>query len=385
MNDNKSAYRKTILFYLLITIVSLTAHAADNRYERIDSVVQNLMAKYEVVGISVAVVKDNKHTYSHSWGLRDRESSTELKNDDCFRVFSISKSFIATAIMQLLEKRRLNLNDDVSIHLGRQLRNPHFPDIPITIEMLLCHRSSINDTQGYSKSLDILYPEHNADYAQSFNAIQPGSSYQYCNLNYNILGAVIENITGIRFDYYIQTNILFPLGLHGFYDMAESSGHNIAQAYQYSETKRSYVHNSSAYACLSAPYILGESTPLLSPCGGIKMSAVELAEYMRLHMNMGKINGKRLLRKRHERQMWAIRSPENNYGLAFIHYYDIIPEEELIGHRGGGYGINTSMFFCPEKKFGFVILCNGINTSLISHYRFHCTMVRLLYDTIIRT
>ena len=92
MNDIKFVCRKAIALYLLIIIACLTATAADNRYEQLDSAVQILMAKYEAIGISVAVVKDNKQIYSHSWGLRDRESSIGLKDDDYFRIFSISKS-----------------------------------------------------------------------------------------------------------------------------------------------------------------------------------------------------------------------------------------------------------------------------------------------------
>lgn len=375
-----------VIFLWFVTVCGHPVIPALDYSGRLDSAVTALMTRYEAVGLSVAVVKSNRIFYHHSWGVRDKEKMIPLQDDDVFRLFSISKSFISTAIMQLVEQKRLALDDDIRRYLPWVNRNPRFPDIPITIEMLLCHRSSINDSQGYLSDFDMLRPERNMSYGQCYNQERPGSAYYYSNVNYNLLGAVIEKVTQMRFDEYIIANILHPLGLHGFYDMSQMGKRHFAQAYQYSTPKQGYQRNASAYAPLSkelSSYVLGETTPLLSPCGGLKLNAAELAEYMMMHMNKGKLRGHRIVKKKSERQMWKVRSTESNYGLALIHYYDIIDGEELIGHRGAGYGINTSMFFNPKKKYGFVILCNGVNTSLIDHYPFHRTLVRILYENII--
>ena len=158
---------------------------------KIESDILRIMQKHEVVGMSVAVVKDGDIAYSKSFGLKDRENSVPLKEEDLFRIASISKSFSATAIMQLVEARKVSLQDDFSKLVGFRVRNPKFPETVITLKMVLSHTSSINDSQGYFE-LDVIDPSRNADWAKSYNDYEPGKGYRYCNLNFNMTGAVIS-------------------------------------------------------------------------------------------------------------------------------------------------------------------------------------------------
>ena len=106
-----------------------------------------------VVGLSVAVVKNNKIIYNHSFGYKDLDQRLPLQNDNIFRIASISKSFTSTAIMQLVAKKQISLDQDVSELVGFKIRNPKFPNTIITLKMLLSHRSSINDSEGYFSSV----------------------------------------------------------------------------------------------------------------------------------------------------------------------------------------------------------------------------------------
>ena len=116
--------------------------------------------------------------------------------------------------MQLVDKRKLRLDDDVSKLAGCTIRNPKFPDKIITLRMLLSHTSSINDSQGYFDMIAI-NPDKNPDWAKCYNNYEPGTNYQYCNYNYNIAGTILERISGERFDHYITKHILAPLGIYG--------------------------------------------------------------------------------------------------------------------------------------------------------------------------
>ena len=82
--------------------------------------------------------------------------------------------------------------------------------------MLLSHRSSLNDSEGYF-SLDSLNPAPNPNWAKCYSNYEPGTGYRYCNLNFNMVGAVIEKLSGERFDVSVKKRVLNPLGLQAGY------------------------------------------------------------------------------------------------------------------------------------------------------------------------
>jgi hypothetical protein len=169
-----------------------------------------VMEKYNAVGAALAVVKEGKIIYAHSFGLKDLENKKPLTDQDIFRIASISKSFSATSIMQLVEAGKISLNDDFGDLVGFKIRNPKFPDQRITLKMALSHTSSLNDSQGYL-NLDVINPDKNPNWAKCYNGYAPGSKFDYCNLNFNMIGAIIEKKSGERFDYYVK-NLLTTIG-----------------------------------------------------------------------------------------------------------------------------------------------------------------------------
>ena len=105
-----------------------------------------VMEKNSAVGLAVAVVKGGEIIYTQSFGYKSLEDSTLLAEGDVFRIASISKSFTTTALLTLMEKGLINLDQDVSELTGFPVRNPAFPDVVITVKMLLSHTSSLNDS-----------------------------------------------------------------------------------------------------------------------------------------------------------------------------------------------------------------------------------------------
>lgn len=323
----------------------------------------SIMEKYDAVGLAVAVVKDGKPFYVKSMGKKNLQDSVPLEDNDVFRIASISKSFTATAIMQLAEEGRLSLDDDVNDLVGFAVRHPAYPETVITLRMLLSHTSAISDRQGYF-TLNVIDPAKNPDWARCYNGYEPGTEYQYCNLNYNMAGTIVEKISGERFDRYIKRHILDPLGVYGGYCIDSLDRSRFITLYTYDSLSKEMKAAPAAYAPRSeeiANYVIGYSTPVFSPTGGMKISASGLATYMTMHMNSGTWNGARILSAESAGQMRTPVAEKAGYGLALMTTEKLIPGERLTGHTGSAYGLYSAMFFQPEKKFGIVVITNGCN------------------------
>jgi len=344
------------------------------------------MQEIPVMGLSVAVVKNNKIIYTHSFGTKSRENNVPLTNDCIFRIASISKSFSATSIMQLAERKKLYIDQDVSELIGFKVRNPKFPETVITLRLMMSHLSSINDSQGYF-SLDAINPEKNPNWAKSYSHYEPGKGYAYCNLNFNMIGAIIEKISGERFDQYVIKHVLDPLGLYGGYDVDGLDKSRFASIYEYRADSSKFILSESAYASRAkdiSNYAMGYTTPVFSPTGGMKISATDLAQYMLMHSNYGKYKGKRIISKKSAQQMQTALSEEEGYGFAIETTSKMIPGKTMKGHTGVAYGLFSAMFFHPEEKFGIVVISNGCAPGYSEGYN---TVIRktinCLYESLI--
>ena len=346
------------IVFLLSCTISVFA-----QNEKAEADLREIMKKLDVVGLSVAVVKKGDIIYSNSFGLKDIDTKAPLSDSDIFRIASISKSFSATSIMQLREAGKLSLDDDFSDLVGFKIRNPKFPDKVITLRMILSHTSSINDSQGYF-TLDAINPAKNPDWAKCYSDYAPGAGYRYCNLNYNMVGTVIEKLSGERFDNYVKNHILNPLGLYGGYNVDSLDASRFATLHEYDATTKTFKPSPAAYNPRREEirnYVMGYTTPIFSPTGGMKISATDLAKYMSMHMNMGKYKGKRIMSKKSAKLMQTKVADEEGYALALTNLDDLIPGKMMVGHTGSAYGLYSAMFFHPKEKFGIVVITNGCN------------------------
>lgn len=357
---------KKLALSALILFLYLSSHA---QFEKIEREIGESLTKTETVGLAVAVIKNNQLVYQHAFGKKNVEDSTPLSNSDIFRIASISKSFAATSMMQLAEAKKLSLDDDFGNLVGFKIRNPKFPETVITLRMVLSHTSSINDSQGYF-NLDVINPSKNPNWEKCYTDKQPGTSYLYCNLNFNMAGAVIERITGQRYDSYVKQHILAPLNVYGGYCIDSLDAKRFATLYEYEN--KAFKPSPAAYAPRReelSTYQLGYSTPLLSPTGGMKISATDLATYMTMHMNYGKANGVRIIAKKSAKQMQTPLSSPENYGLALLTTNKLISGKTLVGHTGSAYGLYSAMFFDPKEKFGIVVITNGTSAKETDGYK----------------
>ena len=143
--------RKLNLFYVLAAFLMLfsACTSAPDAKKLTDQAINQVLEEFQAVGIAAAVVKDGEIVYNESFGYKDLEAKTPLTNDDVMRIASISKSFTATSLLQLVDKGIISLDDDVSDLIGFKIRNPHHPDVPITLRMVLSHTASIRDKEDY--------------------------------------------------------------------------------------------------------------------------------------------------------------------------------------------------------------------------------------------
>lgn len=351
------------LAFLIAAVLTIAGCSREYRFERS---IESFRKDMGNTGMAVVVVKDNQIVYSHNFGYSNIEKKTPLTDSSLFRIASISKSFLATMALKLVDEGKLSMSTDVGEILGFPIRNPKYPDTVITVQMLLSHRSSINDHLGYF-NFDGINPETDENWEECYNDYEPGTDFEYCNLNYNLLGGVIERIMGVRFDAAIVEQILKPLDIYGGYCVDSLDASRFVTLYS-NEDHNGSLHGElvevpAAYEPRSEQvnkYMLGKSTAVLSPTGGMKISALDLAKYMMMHMNYGMgENGVRILSEDMSRLMQTPQS-DNGYSFALERGDEIIKGVKLIGHTGGAYGLRSAMYFNPEEKFGFIVLSSGM-------------------------
>lgn len=384
------------LFYavcLALLIGSLSAcNTTPTLEEQAEQKLSEVLANHNAVGLSVAVVKDNNIIYAGTVGFKNMEDSVMLGVNDLFRIASISKSFTATAIMQLHEAGKFSLDDDVSIALGIPLKNPKYPDTPITYRMLLSHTSSLSDNNGYF-TLDVIDPTKNENYANAYNDYIPGSKYEYCNLGFNTLGALVEIHSGERFDQYIKNHIIDPLKLNAGFNVNMLDANLFARIYEYEDGV--YTWAPEAYAPraeqIENDYVLGRTTPVFSPTGGMKIAPKDLARHMLVQINGGTYDGVEILKPESVKAMqtpyqYEGQNLEDDYGFALKVNDKLIAGEMLVGHTGSAYGLYSAMFFSPEKKFGIIMMTNGsiVKRGENGFLTIQSDAINVLYDIFIK-
>lgn len=363
------------MFYLLTALFALLFVSSSSAYptRRTDRAIKQVLQEFQAVGISAAVVKDGRIVYNKSFGVKDLESKAPLRNEHLMRIASISKSFTATALMQLVEQGKLTLESDVSELIGFRIRNPRFPDTPITLKMLLSHTSSIGNKGDYF-TLDRINPALSGDCAEAYLEDKPGTRYCYSNLGLNLAGAIVEKVSGIRFDEYVKRNIIDPLGLYGGFNVDALDASRFASLYRYNKSKGALVKSVNAYKSTAdkmPTYVLGYSAPIFSPTGGMKITAHDLAIYMMMHMNYGEYNGVRIISESSSKMMQTpVWKGKARYGLCLKEYTNYINDERCkgegrtpIGHSGSAYGLKSIMIWSPADGWGVVAMISGYSNN----------------------
>ena len=361
-----------------------------------------------------------------------------------FRAASISKTVTALAVMQLVEAGQIDLGGDVSDILGWRLRNPHWPQVPITTRMLLTHTSSLRDGETYAFPLPVTleevfqpgspYNENGAHFAAPVDgaARAPGRFFTYCNLGFGVLGTLIECVTGERFDRYVDRHVLAPLGVDASFNVRALSDAGFAELAALYRRQRDGAWDAAAPWCAQvddyrgvrpAPpagldgYVPGANGTLFSPQGGLRTSARDLVAVMGVFLHGGQgVNG-RVLAPATVRQIltaqWRFDPASGNgdpygglmraFGLGLHHIRNApadrfgpgdrivaSPSPQLWGHTGDAYGLLGAMLFDPARDLGFVYIIGGTGRDPETYkgaysgfYRWEEQIQTALFDTLL--
>ena len=195
----------------------------------LDRGIRELMAAGRLPGLSAAVVRGGEVVWSHAWGMANIDAGRRVTPDTLFMLASVSKTVVATAVLQAIEDGLFDLDTHVNDVLPFPVRHPVHPDRPITVRQLLTHTSSIRDnwnlltasyvagdsTMELRTFLRRYLSPGGADFApNNFYAFGPGRSYRYANVGADLAAFLVEAAAGIGFDTWCERRIFAPLA-HG--------------------------------------------------------------------------------------------------------------------------------------------------------------------------
>ena len=356
-----------------------------------------------LASLSVLAIRDGQVAYERHFGRRHIDPDKPADGATLYRLASITKLATTIGVLRLVEDGKLSLDTDVGAYLGYRLRNPHFPDVPVTLRMLLAHTSSIRDDGGYfwdarHRLRDVLPA------AMWSNKAPPGKYFSYANLPWGIAGEVMERATGERFDRLMRRLVLDPLGLQGGFNPAEIAPERIAHIATLYRKGTSVgdrevwnpqgpwiaqVDDYSVQAPVSRArdgYEIGSNGTLFAPQGGLRASAADLGRVMRMLMNRGELDGSRILKPESVDLMlsrqWrydgangdsgygARQRRFNAWGLGNQQFLDVSGPGSgdrlvegggfrAVGHLGDAYGLYGTFAFDPATRNGIVFLAGG--------------------------
>jgi len=250
-------------------------------YRSLDNNIKKHMAENHVPGLACAVIKEDGIFWSKAYGLANVKNEVPMSTMGLMNVGSITKTITATAIMQLWEQGKINLEEDICRYLPEGIRNPNFPASPITIQQLLTHTSSLVDGPAYGESYscgdpsislrewmqNYFYPGgrfYNED--ENFLQKEPGEESQYSNVGYGLLGYIVEEISGLTFSEYCRLNIFIPLGMKrtGFYlKGTELSDHILPHLYVSEDSREEIMNEYAPFFPDEKEFAIGKS---IAPC-----------------------------------------------------------------------------------------------------------------------
>ena len=326
-------------------------------------------------------------------GFADLMAKRPITLDDPVRVASVSKLVVAIGVLRLVDQGKLDLDTDVSKTLGWKLRNPAFPDTPITLRLLLSHRSSLTDNIDYVLPLDADMADVLAD-PRAWDADHaPGTFFRYTNFNFPVIAAVMEHATGERFDRLMDQLVLAPLKLDACYNWASCSRATTARAVVIYRSRQPTKddHNGASPSCAVTPatdgscdlgkWRAGANGAIFSPQGGLRISARGLAKIGRLLLGKGKVDGVRLLTPKSvallETPLWTFDGGNGDtsngfycsYGLAVTFLPTARPgcsdnlfgdTRPRLGHGGEAYGLRSGLWLDRAAGTGVAFFATDV-------------------------
>src|SRR5215472_1734150 len=358
-------FRPTLIFLFLAFIATAPAAPQGEQkkeelphpktLEEVQKAMKDVVDKRHVTGAGLALVSNGQVLWCGGIGKADLAASRDITGDTEFRVGSISKSFVALALLKLQEEGKINLYarlQDVAPEIP--VKNRWESANPVRVVNLLEHTAGFDDmapSEVYNRHDRADFPL--LDVFKRFQEPQqvrwpPGTRFAYSNPGYGIAGYLIEKTSGLPFDQYIQLNILAPIGINaGDFHLTDANRAKLAQGYDGNPPR-------------AIPY----KEIYLRPAGDMKASPEELAKFVQFFLRRGRAGDIQLLKPDSIARMEypeTVSSARNGlrlgYGLA--NYTESDGGVITHGHDGGIDGFISTYRYMPEQNWGYVVLLNS--------------------------
>ena len=365
------------------------------------------------VGTLTLVARKGEVAYLDALGFMDRENERPMQEDTIFRIYSMTKSITSVAVMQLLEKSRFRLDDPVYWYIP-EFKNvgvfqagvyPNFltskPERPITIKDLLTHMSGLTYGFMYRTNVDAAYrssdttgPDSLQQFIESLSELplefSPGDKWNY-SVSTDVLGHLVEVVSGLKLDEYFKHNIFEPLGMADTdFSCPEEKLNRLASLYE---------HNPSGEPKLMEVPAL--DVKFLSGGGGLYSTMSDYYQFASMLLNKGELNGKRILGRKTVEYMTMNHLPDGKdltemsesafsetpyagvgFGLGFSVMIDPAKSQTLsdVGEFGWG-GMASTVFFINPKEDMLVIFLTQLVPS--STYQVRRELRSLVYSALV--
>jgi CubicO group peptidase (beta-lactamase class C family) len=337
----------------------------------LDAHVPEMMREAGLPGFSIAVVREGRTVHAAGYGARDPQKSLPATADTLYGIGSLTKSFVAIAVLQLAEQGKLGLDDPASAHVPFELGRS---GSPVTIRHLLTHSpgfpnlgtSTVLISRGLGSDTGIPMSSA-ADFYRFVNGakdevvFEPGEHFFYNNAAWRILGHIVQERSGIPFHRYIKEKVLDPLGM-------TRSTLDVALAFRDPDHLVPHKRGKAGPEAAPFPYPNPEDNPgfsFLSAAGGVLSSANEMARYVSAQIARGGFPGGRLAAPEALASMQTLQIETGQGYFGKVGYgYGLSVVPAFLGHplvsHGGSITVSTAhMAFIPDLKLGVVMMGNG--------------------------
>jgi CubicO group peptidase (beta-lactamase class C family) len=351
----------TLIFSLaaiLTTLVPTNAEAAPpqagTEFKVIDDYVGDQLDDLRMPGAALGIVKDGEVVHLQTFGDAD-DHGNAVTVETPFKIGSLSKSFTALAVMQLVEAGKIQLDAPVQQYL------PEFRVADLEASKRITVRQLLNQVSGIptSAGMDYMYRTDRADDALEREVAKssdvkltydPGTNWQYSNRNYTTLGLLIKVASGLSYEEYIQEHVLGPLAMkQSFTHLDEAKSHGLATGHQY---------------WFGRPVPGGglRENRAITPTGLITASIEDMSSWLIVNLNHGVYNGTRVLSASGIDQLHAGVAPMPDKARYAMGWYETdIDGAPILAHNGDPGDFHSTMVISPSTGWGVVLLMNGSN------------------------
>lgn len=315
-----------------------------------DSYISDQIEGGNLAGVTLSIVKGNNMTLAKGYGYRDIDTKSEVvANETLFRIGSISKLFTWTAIMQLYEQGKVDLHTDVNEYLtGFQI--PDTFEESITLAHLMTHTAGFEETSALIFSKSDIFPEL-SEYLREIlpkRQFKPGTVSAYSNYGAALAGLIVEEISEMPFEQYIEENIFQKL------NMTHSTFYQTLPPNLVNSVSKSYLYANSKFTEGNLTY------QGIGPAGAMCSTATDMAKFMIAQMNNGSYQGNQIL----EPATLALMQnphfqPHLDFPSIFYGFYELNFDDQFaFGHGGDIRYFHSQMSFFPDYDFGIFISYN---------------------------